>query len=110
MSYYYRTSRYSCSDRMCGATDCENCYGPGAGDGPDPENSERPWLAESGYDLDEDGWSKVISSKRRTCRRAHQDGKVNVGDLYATTTTRYIDDETGESSLSHHKRIIKRAA
>lgn len=30
--YYYRQTRYSCSDRMCGATDCENCYGPGAGD------------------------------------------------------------------------------
>jgi len=26
--------RYACTDMMCGATDCETCHGPGAGDPP----------------------------------------------------------------------------
>jgi hypothetical protein len=27
-------TRYACADMMCGATDCETCHGPGAGDPP----------------------------------------------------------------------------
>ena len=34
-----RRNRYSCSDRMCGATDCSTCY---PGDNPSDEDSEEP--------------------------------------------------------------------
>jgi hypothetical protein len=79
--------------------------------GPDEENSERPWLADSGYTLDEDGtWERQISAKRHTARRDHKDGRVKKGDLYRAVKTRTIDDESGDGWISTHKCVIRRAS
>lgn len=43
-----RRSRY-CSDRMCGATDCSTCYGPGF----DREDDDEPEV-EDDEDLEDD--------------------------------------------------------
>jgi hypothetical protein len=96
---------------MCGATDCVACRGPGADAGPDEENSERPWLANSGYTLDEDGsWERQISYKQHTCRRDHKDGRVKKGDVYRVSRTRSIDDETGDGWIRTSKWVIRYAA
>ncbi|RPG05648.1 MAG: hypothetical protein CBE07_001280 [Pelagibacteraceae bacterium TMED247] len=71
------------------------------------ENAERPWLNESGYDLDEGSWEKLIFVKTHTCRRDHKDGKVKAGQTYRRCTYRIIDDETGESWHKHTKRVVK---
>lgn len=96
---------------LCGATDCVACRGPGADCGPDEENSERPWLAHSGYTLDEDGrWEQTISRRTHTCRRDHKDGRVKKGDVYRATKTRVIDDESGDGWICISKRVLRRAA
>ena len=113
-----RRTTYGCSDRMCGATDCETCYGPGAGDEQDdndPEQSERPRLDDAGYTYTSDRygggtWEKMVSNKRRTARRDHGDGTVKKGDVYWDTVFRYIDDETGESRHVRGKWVIQRKA
>ena len=107
---------YGCSDRMCGATDCTTCYGPGAGDEPDdddPRRSERPWLEEYGYTYTSDGgtggtWEVMVSKKKRTARRDHANGNVKAGDVYWDTVFRYIDDESGKSRHVRGKWVIQR--
>ena len=71
------------------------------------ENAERPWLEETGYEL-EDGmvWAKLISSKVHTCGRTHKDGTVKVGQRYRVRTRRYIQDDDGSSWLRITKRVI----
>ena len=71
------------------------------------EDAERPWLEESGYELDDGQWYKLIMIKTHTCRRAHKDGKIKRGQRYRVYTSRSIDDESGEAWLSHRKRVIK---
>ena len=64
------------------------------------ENSNRPYLADRGYELVHHGvWSKIISHKLRTCRRDHADGTIKKGQKYAEIKTRYIQDDTGESYI-----------
>ena len=108
-----RRRRYACTDRMCGADDCETCGGPGS------ERSwrrgERSWLEGLGYEhtssrYDTGYWSRTVSSKTRTARRDHADGKVKAGDVYVETIIRYIDDESGESRHVRAKYVIQRAA
>ncbi len=70
------------------------------------EAADRPWLGESGYDLDDGIWSKIISSKVHTCRRNHKNGRITVGTKYRKVTYRQIDDETGETWLTHSKRVL----
>ncbi len=71
------------------------------------EESERPWLSDSGYSLDSGIWEKVISIKTHTCRRDHRDGVIKKGDRYRVYTRRLIYDECGESWISKSKRKIK---
>lgn len=105
--YGYR----SCEPCLCGALDCVACRGPGADCGPDEENAERPWLADSGYSLDEDGnWHRTISRKTHTCRRDHKNGRIKKGDVYSVTKSRIIEDESGDGWISTRKRLIRRAA
>jgi hypothetical protein len=106
--------KYHCSDRMCGASDCGNCRnGAPPWEAEDDDGSidtERPWLADSGYDFDRDNgeWSKTLRSRKHTCRRDHADGTVRRGDVYSVTATRTVSDETGESTLAHRKYVSKR--
>ena len=72
------------------------------------ENAERPWLEESGYDLEDGQWSKLIDFRVHTCRRNHKDGRIKIGQMYRRSTYRNIDDETGDSWHSHRKKIIKK--
>jgi len=70
------------------------------------EEAERPWLEESGYELDGGIWSQTISIKVRTYRRDHQDGGIKKGDKYREHTSRCIDDEDGSSWIVKRKRRI----
>jgi hypothetical protein len=82
-----------------------------ADDTPDEENAERPWLAQSGFSLDEDGnWERPISRKTHTCRRDHKNGRIKKGDVYRVTKSRMVNDESGDGWVSTSKRIIRRAA
>ena len=72
------------------------------------DNAERPWLQESGYDLDDGVWTRLISSKVHVCRRDHKRGDIKKGDKYRCRTTRSICDETGETWISKSKRRIQR--
>ena len=92
-SYYY----------SCG---CHASYGCECKEG-QLENSERPWLNESGYDLDEGTWSRRIYYGRHTARRDHKDGRVKAGQIYIRKTFRKICDETGDTWLTHTKRVVK---
>ena len=47
-----KRSRY-CSDRMCGATDCSTCYGPGY-DREDDDDGNEDGFEEGGEDVEED--------------------------------------------------------
>lgn len=109
-----RRTRYACSDMMCGATDCETCYGSGAGerDYVDADDIERPWLHDSGYEYSSlDGeWEAKISTKRRVARRDHKCGKVKKGDTYLESVWRTICDSTGASRHLRTKSVIKRAS
>ena len=100
---------------LCGALDCRACRGSEAdwyhNEDVRIESSERPWLADSGYSLDEDGtWERRISMKRHLCRRDHKDGRVKKGDIYRVTRTRVIDDESGDGWIRTNKRVLRRAA
>ncbi len=107
----YRNYRRVSEPCMCGATDCVACRGPGADCGPDEENSERPWLADSGYTLDDDGeWGQVVRQRIHVARRDHADGRVKRGDKYRVTSWRYINDESGDSYHRHRKTVIRRAS
>lgn len=78
---------------------------------PDEENAERPWLAQSGYTLDDDGnWIRKVSIKQHTCRRDHKNGRIKKGDVYRVTKYRVVNDESGDGWISANKRIIRRAA
>lgn len=72
------------------------------------EDSERPWLEDSGYDWDgeECEWSKLISSKVRTCRKDHKDGRVLKGQRYRVQVYRYINDESGECVHETRKMVL----
>ena len=72
------------------------------------EDAERPWLEHSGYDLEDGTWSQLIVAKTHTCRRNHRDGKIKVGQVYHRRTWRNIDDESGESWLTHSKVVIRK--
>ena len=67
----------------------------------------RPWLEESGYDLDDGQWSKLIRFAEHTCRRDHKDGTIKRGQTYRRKTWKIIDDDSGKSQLCHQKSIIK---
>ena len=71
------------------------------------DNSERPWLKDSGYDLEDGSWTKLVTVKRHTCRRAHKDGRISVGQIYSYNTYRVIEDKTGKSRFYHQKQIIR---
>tara|TARA_R110002020_G_scaffold50716_5_gene143099 strand:+ start:6453 stop:6788 length:336 start_codon:yes stop_codon:yes gene_type:complete len=71
------------------------------------EDAERPWLEESGYELDNGQWSKLISVSAHTCRRDHRDGRIKVGDRYKVRTYRSIEDEDGSSWISKRKIKLK---
>ena len=77
---------------------------------PDEENAERPWLAQSGFSLDENGdWVRRISRKTHTCRRDHKNGRIKKGDVYRVTKSRVVNDESGEGWVSTYKRLLRRA-
>lgn len=108
-----RRRRYACADMMCGADDCDTCRGPGSDER--RSSGERSWLEGLGYEhtpsrYDTGCWSLTVSSKTRTARRDHADGKVRAGDVYIETVKRYIDDESGESRHVRVKSVIQRAA
>lgn len=108
-----RRTRYACSDMMCGALDCETCYGVGAGDYHNQEAEvARPWLAHSGYEYDEleNQWETRVLSRVRRCRRDHKDGTVKAGDTYRHTVWRIVCDSTGESRHVHAKTVLKHAS
>lgn len=91
---------YSCG---CHASE-GGCSCPGS----QMESAERPWLEESGYELEEDMiWFKLISSKVHTCRRTHQDGRVQAGQRYRVKTYRYIQDDDGSSWLRKARFILR---
>ena len=89
----------------CGSDECENCY-PGCGG---PVESERD-LTGHGFQLDIDDlwWWRKIQCSEHVARRDHKDGKVKKGQRYTRTTTRWVSDETGETWLSHNKRLVSR--
>ena len=92
-SYYY-----ACGCHASSGCDCpENQL----------EKSARPWLEDSGYELDDGSWTRMIIRKQHTCRRDHADGKVKVGQRYVRTTYRIIDDESGESWMRHGRRVLR---
>ena len=73
------------------------------------ENAERPWLADSGYELDEGmTWNKLIAYSAHTCRRNHKDGRIKKGDRYKVKVYRYINDDDGGSFLYKQKTLIKK--
>jgi len=77
-----------------------------------PENlindAERPWLADSGYELDDSMiWTKELSFSTHTARRNHADGKVKMGDRYSLRVYRQIDDDCGSSWIQKRKRVLK---
>jgi hypothetical protein len=72
------------------------------------EASDRPWLADSGYELDDSmTWSRTISFSTHIARRDHADGRVKKGDKYRLRVYRCIDDDCGHSWLHKSKRILK---
>ena len=100
----YRCGGYASSSGHCGATDCDTCY-PGSWS--DEEEESQPEtvrdLSSSGYTFLEGVWSRGISRKTHTARRDHNDGRIKKGQSYTKTTTRHIDDETGQTWLDHYK-------
>ena len=69
------------------------------------EDSERPWLEESGYDYDGyETWEKLISFSTHTCRRDHSDGKIKKGErykvclLYTSPSPRDVEESRMPSS------------
>jgi len=75
------------------------------------EDAERPWLEESGYELEEGmTWNKLISLSVHTCRRDHKDGKIKKGQRYKVKVYRYIEDESGASFLHKQKTLMKKRA
>jgi hypothetical protein len=72
------------------------------------ESAERPWLADSGYELDDSMvWLKDLSFSRHTARRDHVDGKVKRGDRYTLRVYRCIEDEDGSSWIHKRKRVLR---
>ena len=98
--YYYRCEY--CGAR-CHASE-GGCECPGA----NMAEAERPWLEDSGYELSDGTWSKTISIKVHTCRRNHKNGRIKVGMSYRRYSYRNIDDESGDSWITHHNKIISR--
>ena len=103
MSYYnvpddWGQYYYSCG---CHASECGHSCREGQ-----LEAADRPWLEDSGYELDSGEWHKLVSAKKHTCRRDHKDGKIKAGQVYRKYTYRGIDDETGESWLYHRKKAV----
>jgi hypothetical protein len=86
----WNTYYYSCGCHASSGCDCNS---------DDPENSERPWLANTDYTFTyEDGtWAKLISTTFHTCRKDHKDGTIRKGDRYKKSVWRYIEDKSGES-------------
>jgi hypothetical protein len=84
----------------CGATDCPSCY-PGHHEA-EPTRD----LSVRGYEFEPEtgAWWKDVVVSTHVCRRAHRDGKVQVGQTYRKTLRRIIDDATGEQ---HHQRVIR---
>jgi hypothetical protein len=70
------------------------------------EDAERPWLEDSGYDLEDGRWTKLVLTRIHTCRRDHRDGSIKRGQRYRRYTYRNIYDEDGTSWLSHRKRAF----
>ena len=75
------------------------------------EDTQRPWLLDSGYEYDElnNEWDLIVSVKRRTCRRNHADGQFKVGDVYTETVCRTVCDEDGTTRHYRTKLLVKRA-
>ena len=96
---YWRTcscgARYHASEGGCSNSRCEQ------------EDSERPWLEESGYEYDNGDWTKLIFRKVRVCRKNHRDGKIFRGQKYIERTFRTIEDSSGVSWLTHSKKVLK---
>ena len=73
------------------------------------ESAERPWLQDSGYEIDEDMvWTKLISIKSHTCKRDHKCGYIFKGDFYKVMTYRGISDEDGNSWIYKRKKNLSR--
>jgi hypothetical protein len=74
------------------------------------EAAERPWLQDSGYEIEEGGtWSKLLMHTIHTCRHDHKDGRVKKGDRYKLQVSRTISDEDGASRIFKTKRVIRPA-
>jgi hypothetical protein len=72
------------------------------------EAAERKWLDDSGYEIDDGTWTKIISVSIHTCRRDHRLGGIKRGDRYRLKTYRCIDDETGDSWIAKSKIKLKK--
>jgi len=89
----------------CGAEDCTSCH-PGCDQ---PAETSRDLTGHGfNFDIDDGYWWRKIRSTDHVARRDHKDGRIKKGDRYTKTTWRYVEDETGETWLSHHKAITQR--
>ncbi len=96
---------------MCGAYDCRPCRGDAAVDRYERkihgEETNRPWLADSGYEFVNGTWEREFRARIHTARRDHKDGQVKAGDRYRVSVWREIDDEDGTSRVRNYKRVLR---
>lgn len=99
---------------MCGAYDCRPCRGDYAVDQYEREifgeQSQRPWLADSGYTFSNGTWERQFRSRFHTARRDHKDGRVKRGDRYRVSHYREISDDDGTSIIRTYKYVLQPAA
>ena len=109
MGYYNVPDDWGCYYTSC--SHCGTRYHMSEGGCDCPQgyiaNSNRPWLQDSDYEWSDGCWEKLISSRVRTARKAHLNGKIQPGQRYRVNTYRCIDDETGESSHHTYKHLIR---
>lgn len=91
--------------RSCGSCGGEYHASEGSCDCKPDEDSNRPWLAESGYELDDKCWVKTLAEKTRVCRRDHKDGTIKKGQVYTEKSCRVICDDTGDSWIKKYKKL-----
>ena len=106
---------YTCSG--CGARCHASEYGCDCGEGNVAE-SNRPRLADSGYELEDGEWKKLISDTNHTAKIGHNlkhcgdgfDNRILPGDEYKCITYRCVDDATGEQTHERSKSRIKKGS
>lgn len=88
----------TCRSRcMCGALDCDSCR-PGWRDAERPPKCDLTYrMQAAGYDYHPDDrlWSRRVSARVRTARKAH--GRIPAGARYLEVTVRQVDADTGAS-------------